>query len=444
MTLHEYGIALRRHWLVIAVVAVLGAVSGWGVSQLLPERFRAQATVMIIPARGDSTSELVQGSNYVQSLVQTYTILARSPFVLDPVIRDLGLGDTASQLANRTDVEAPLNTVVLTIGVTDADAEQARSIADAIADEFAIAVADASPEGERGEPAVRVSIIQPARAPSVPISPNTRMNAAMGGVAGLGLGVLAALGLRRFGGRIDDADDAREAIDEPFLGTVGRAPRAGVPRTLRERPSGRVAESLRQVTAALKFVDLEDERRVLLVTSAAAGEGKSSVSLGLALTLAELGHRVLAVEADLRRPTFADSTGLEGAAGLTSVLLGDATLADVAQPWGNERLHVLASGALPPNPGELLSSPRLRSIIDGARAHYDYVVVDTAPVLSVSDALWLAPAVDGAIVVARAHRTRRETLRRALEALGGTPAPVLGVVLNGVAQARSPYLDPDG
>ena len=79
MTLHEYGIALRRHWLVIAVVAVLGAVSGWGVSQLLPERFRAQATVMIIPARGDSTSELVQGSNYVQSLVQTYTILARSP-----------------------------------------------------------------------------------------------------------------------------------------------------------------------------------------------------------------------------------------------------------------------------------------------------------------------------------------------------------------------------
>ncbi|GEK78809.1 polysaccharide biosynthesis tyrosine autokinase [Agrococcus baldri] len=439
MTLHEYATALLKHWLVIVVLAVLGAAAGYGASQLMDERYRSETTVMISPARGDSTIELVQGSNYVQSIVQTYAVLARSPVVLQPVIDDLGLDETAARLAARTDVEAPLNTMVIEIGVTDATPGAAQEAADAIAAEFADAVADTSPEGADGLPAVRVSVISPARAPLSAIAPNTRMNTVLGGGAGLAVGILAALALRRFGSRLGSLDDLEDAVEVPVLGAIGRTGSGGVVEALREHPGGRVAESVRQTTAALKFVDMDREHRVLLVSSAGAGEGKSSTSLGLALTLADVGSRVLLVEADLRRPTIAQMTGIEGAIGLTTVLVGDATLAEAAQVWGNERLHVLPSGPKPPNAGHLLTSARLRAIIDQARAEYEYVIIDTPPVVAVSDALWLAPAVDAAILVARADRTRRDALRRAITAMDGSPAPVLGVVLNGVALARSPY-----
>ncbi len=444
MTLHEYAAALLKHWLVIAALALLGAAAGYGLSQLMDERYRSETTVMISPARGDSTIELVQGSNYVQSVVQTYAVLARSPVVLQPVIDELELDETAARLAARTDVEAPLNTMVIEIGVTDATAETAQDAADAIAAEFADAVAETSPEGPDGQPAVRVSVISPARAPLSPIAPNTRMNTVLGGGAGLAIGVLAALALRRFGNRLSSIEDLEAAVDAPVLGAVGRAGSVGVVESLREHPTGRIAESMRQTTAALKFVDMDREHRVLIVSSAAAGDGKTSTSIGLALTLAEVGSRVLLVEADLRRPSIASMTGIEGAVGLTTVLLGDASLADAVQVWGNERLHVLPSGPKPPNAGHLLTSARLRALLDQARAEYEYVIIDTPPVVAVSDALWLAPAADAAILVARADRTRLDALRRAIAAIDGTPAPVLGVVLNGVALARSPYDQPAG
>ena len=163
MTLHEYVSALLKHWVAIVLLAALGAGAGYAASQFIPDRYRAETSVMIVPARGDSTSELVQGANYVQSLVETYAVLVRSPIVLEPVIENRGLQETAAQLAARMDVNAPLDTVVIEIGVSDASGETAAQVADAVAAEFADAVADSSPEGPDGQPAVRVSVIAPAR-----------------------------------------------------------------------------------------------------------------------------------------------------------------------------------------------------------------------------------------------------------------------------------------
>lgn len=441
MTLHEYAMALLKHWLVIVVLALLGVGAGYGISQLMDERFRAETTVMIIPARGDNTSELVQGSSYVQSLVETYTVLTRSPVVLEPVIERLGLRESAAALASRMDVDAPLDTVVIEIGVSDATGADAAEAADAIAAEFAIAVADTSPRGADGEPAVRVSVIAPARIPTVPFAPNTRLNMMLGAGVGIVTGVLIALALRRFGGRVSDVEDLHDATAAPVLGAIGRAGSQGVVVAIREHPSGRIAETVRQTAAALKFIDMDAEHQVLVVTSAAAGEGKSSTSLGLALTLAEVGSRVLLIEADLRRPSIAVQTGLEGAVGLTTVLVGDATLGDATQAWGHERLHVLPSGPKPPDPARLLTSNRLRSLFELARSSYDLIIVDSPPVLAVSDALWLAAVSDASILVVRAEKSRRDRIRKALAAMDGTPAPVLGIVLNNAALPKSPYDD---
>ncbi|WP_406247011.1 polysaccharide biosynthesis tyrosine autokinase [Microbacterium sp. M] len=445
MTLHDYLTALRKHWIVVVLLAAIGAAAGFGYSQFLPDQYRAQASVIVIPVRGDNTSELVQGSNYVQNLVQTYTVLATSPAVLDPVIEELEIAETPTRLANRVDVSAPLNTVVIEIGVTDATPDGAQSTADAIAAELAVAVGEFSPTGSDDRPAVRIETIAPAQLPRNPVAPNTRMNTIIGGAVGLACGVVTALLLRRFGSRLTSRTDIAEATEQPLLGEVLEAPGGReLASTILARPDSRVAESLRQLAASLKFLEVDDQRRVILMTSAASSEGKSSVSLALALTLAEVGHRVLYLEADLRRPTAARYTQLEGSVGLTTVLIGDSTLEDAVQEWGHPNLRVLTSGVLPPNPGELVASGQLHAIIRQAREDYEYVIVDTAPVLSVSDALWLAPEVDSVLFVVRAGATKRESLQSALTALGSTHQSHLGIVLNGVRKSdKSPYYAQD-
>lgn len=444
MNLDDYVAALRKHWIVILVLTALGGAAAYGYSQSLPKQYQSRSSVIVVPARGDSTSELMQGSNYVQNLVQTYTVLATSPTVLAPVIKSLDLTISPTALARSVAVDAPLNTVVLDISVTDPVPEQAQRIAAAIAKQMAVAVADNSPRSSDGTAAVRVETIAPAQLPSIPSSPNTRNNTALGLMAGLALGVAFALLRRRFGTRLASTEDVQDITQLPILGEVVSAEdgREFVS-ALRDHSQTRVNESLRQVTAGLKFVTVDRQLKVILTTSASSSEGKSTVSLGICHTLAEIGFSVLYVEADLRRPSAAVYTGVLPDAGLTTVLMGDASLADVTQPWGHPNISILASGPLPPNPGILLSSGMLHRILDEAKKSYDYIIVDTAPVLPVSDALWLAPMVDACLVVARANRTKREELTEALARLDRSGAAVLGVVLNDVKpQTRSPYYQP--
>jgi capsular exopolysaccharide synthesis family protein len=201
-----------------------------------------------------------------------------------------------------------------------------------------------------------------------------------------------------------------------------------------------VAESLRNVVAGLRFVDVEHTKRVLLLTSPSASEGKTSVSLGISITLAEVGNKVLYIEADLRRPKATQYTQLDGTVGLTSVLLGDHSLEDSVQQWGNPNLHVLLSGKLPPNPSQLLSSDQLRGLIAHAAQIYDYVIIDSAPVLPVADATWLTSLVDGTLLTVRVNRTTRQAVVRAVNLVDGGQAPLLGIIVNGgTDKSSSPY-----
>lgn len=441
MTLHDYATALRKHWVILLVLTVLGAALGYTVSQFLPPQYRSGFQAVIEAARGDNASELVQGANYVQSLVPTYLIIASSPTVLQPVIEELELTESPVDLARRVDVSSPLNTKVIDVRVTDPDPKRARAIADAIAEQLRVTVEELSPQDAEQRPAVRSRVIAPARVPEFASEPDTKKNVALGAAAGLGVAIAYALLRRRYGSRLMTGADIIDTTDTPLIGEIGRSSDGrSIAATMRSAPDGRIAESLRQLTASLKFLGIDEDRRVILITSAAAGEGKSSVSMGLALTLAEMGHSVLYVEADMRRPSAARYTQLEDSVGLTTVLLGEATLAEAVQPWGHPGLSVLTSGVLPPNPGQVISSGQLTAIIRAARANYDYVIIDTAPVLAVSDAQWLAPLADGTLLVARANVTKRQDLRQAIATFNSNAQDVLGVVLNDVRRTdRNPY-----
>lgn len=445
MPLQDYLTTLKSHWALILICALLGAGVAYAYSQVVVPQYRSQADVLVLPARGDNPAELAQGANYVNSLAQTYTLLAVSPEVLEPVIDELGLETTPNQLAKSIDVEVPMDTYVLQIGVTGPDKELARDVADAIADQLSLTVPEVSPEGDDGRPSVQVTTIAAASNPSYPIYPNTKKLGLIGIAIGVAVGVAVAIFRRHFGSRLDSGADVNTVTDIGVLGEIPDAGgRRGLVRAIRNSPQGRSAEALRQLAASLRFINLGGDRRVLMVTSGSAEEGKTSVSLGLALTIAEAGSSVLYLEADLRRPSAATHTGLETSVGVTDVLVGDTTISDAAQQWGHPGLSVLSRGAEPPNPGQILASDELGHLINSAREQFDFVVVDSPPVLAVSDALWLSANVDGTLLVARAGRTRIADFRRTLDAMERADHPVIGIVLDGVKGGRrSPYVIED-
>lgn len=445
MTLQDYVDSLRKHWLVIIALTILGAGAAFGYARTLPPEYSSTAAVMVVPQRGDSTNELVQGTSYVQSLVQTYAVLASSPLVLSPVIDELNLEGTPTQLAKRVSVVNTLNTVVIEISVTDSSAEQAQRIAEAITDSLIAAVPAVSPSDADNQPAVRLETIAPARMPQAPIGPNTRLLTLIGAAIGLALGVAYALFRRVLGTRVTERADISAVTDAPVIGEIvaWRRNYSILSTMLRSRDS-RSAESFRGLAANLKYVAVDRDLRVVMMTSSAPHEGKSSVSIGLATALAEPGHSVLLIDADLRRSSIATQLQLEGSVGVTSVLVGEATFEEAVQHSESMNIDIIAGGAPAPNPGQLITSHRLRELVEEAREKYEYVIIDSAPALVVSDALLLADLADGVLVVARSGRTRRKQVINVLATLKSTHKDVVGIVLNAVKRKeRGPYYVPD-
>ena len=167
-----------------------------------------------------------------------------------------------------------------------------------------------------------------------------------------------------------------------------------------------------------------------MVASAVPSEGKTTLVLNLSLALADIGHRVVIVEADLRRPKLSTYLGLVGGVGLTNVLAGTAELDDVVQRYGDDEVFVLASGPTPPNPGELLASSHMQALIGKLRGQYDFVLVDVPPLLPVADASGLAAHMDGVLMSVRYGTTRKEQLHQAAATITRVGGRTLGVVLN--------------
>jgi capsular exopolysaccharide synthesis family protein len=214
------------------------------------------------------------------------------------------------------------------------------------------------------------------------------------------------------------------------LGVVPYDPTAGKhPLVDADQQSPR-AEAFRTLRTNLQFADVDRPPRVIVVTSPLPSEGKSTSACNVALTLALGGARVVLVDGDLRKPAVGKYLGISNAAGLTSVLAGRHELRDVVVTYGRDTLSILPSGPTPPNPSELLGSQQMSDLLATLANHSDIVVVDAPPLLPVTDAAVLASAADGAVLVLKHGKTRREEALRAVQALEAVNAKLLGTVLN--------------
>jgi len=473
---YAQGIWRRRVAILLAVLVIVGF--SMVISSSRPTVYRATAEVLVqtsgVELALDPTGRAAADP---KRLVETEIRILASPAVREAVRIALGEAPTVSaEPAGEADVIA--------IHAENGSAERSATIANAYADAYvavrrqqtddAAAAATAEIQKRVGELQTQIDAVPPAQAtardplvaqqsalrqqldrlqvlravksgasqvvtsaaqPTSPESPRPGRAGLMAGIIGLALSVGIALLLEKMDDSLRSKDQLQKAAGVPVIGsipTVGSFVSMGRPTVVSlATPRSAAAEAYRTLRTAMQFLPLDGVTTVQ-VTSPTSGDGKTTTLVNLGVALARAGQQVVLVCCDLRRPKLHEFFGMTNDVGFTSVLLGKVPLsAALQQVPDQERLYVLASGPLPPNPSELLSSRRAREVLSSLRVEAEVVLIDSPPVLPVSDAMIIAGLADVTLLVCAADRTSMRDVTRAVEQLRQVEAPLVGAILNG-------------
>jgi capsular exopolysaccharide synthesis family protein len=432
MELRQYLEFLKRRLPLLLILPLLAGLAAYFGTQQVTPTYRATTSVLVNQTQAPG---VLQYNDILTSerLTSTYAQMVELRPIISQVNEQLGLQLTDQQLKDKIEVAPVRNTQLLRITAEDHDPVTATLIANATARIF---IADNG--GKTGLRPGTISVAELADVPRTPASPNLRLNIAMAVICGLLLAGLAALLFEYLDDTVKGAREIEEA-GLATLGTVRRTSSRSTDATLKEVPSeALIWEEYRQVRTNVHFSLLGSEGKSILVTSPNAREGKTTTAMGLAAVLAQAGHKVILIDTDLRRPALNRLVNSHNSFGLTGLLLSETanvTAAMVKTPHPNLRL--IPSGPVPPNPSELLMSEQFWRIIVAARSMADYLILDSPPVLPVTDAMIIAERVDATILVVESGKTRSGALQRARLALGQAQARVIGVVVNKAKSRRS-------
>ncbi|TWP35897.1 polysaccharide biosynthesis tyrosine autokinase [Leekyejoonella antrihumi] len=437
MDLQTYLRIFQKRWRAVLAVLVVVVLLAGAYTLLSPKKYASSLQFFVSTSDSTDASQLAQGSTFSQARVTSYTQLVTAPVVLNPVITQLHLNTTAAELGGQVAAIVPPNTVLINVDVTASSPDQAQRIAAAIGKQFPKTIDNLEKVSKNSASPVKVTVTKSAIINTPPVSPRPTRNLALAVVLGLLLGLGVAVLRHVLDSKVRTKDDV-EALDED-LTVIGAIPfdndASQHPLLVLSDPHSHRAEAFRAMRTNLRFVDASNHPRSIVMTSTLAGEGKTTTTANLALTLAEAGATVCLIEGDLRRPKLLEYLGMEGAVGLTDVLIEAADLADVLQPFGKHRLAVIGAGQLPPNPSELLGSPVMKETLHRLEARFDYVLIDAPPLLPVTDAAVLSTIVGGAVMVVGSGLVSRDQLQTALESLHAVKGKVLGVALNRIPRS---------
>jgi capsular exopolysaccharide synthesis family protein len=407
------AILSKRRFGVIAVIMLTVAFSA-ALALVTPPRYEATATLALTP-KIDRTQGFISATD-LSALLSTYAETAKSRVNRSRAEQILG-----RKLPGEVDTSTVGGTGILRITGSAATPNEAQDTASAAAQGFQDSIKD--------NPLISVSPIDPAIAPTTPVQPRPPLIVAIGAILGLLAGISYALVMERLRRRIESPAEIHEITDKPV---VGRLPRH---RALQRQPASLVwnqdrmtglQESYRALRTNVQF--LAEGKRVIEVTSPDPEQGKSTVVANLGTALAQIGIDTVIVDADLRRPTQHRIFGVDNSTGLSTLLSVRSPQIDL-KPSGLPNLWVIPSGPLPPDPTEMLHV-RFESLVDRLRELDALILIDSPPVLPVSDARLIAPHCDGVLVVVSAGSAKPVALGSALERLAIVQASLLGIVLN--------------
>ncbi|GAA3530699.1 polysaccharide biosynthesis tyrosine autokinase [Nocardioides daeguensis] len=435
MDFKQFLTVLRRRWTSIVTIILLALGVSAAITFTRTPMYESKTQIFLTVDVRDTTdayAALLFASNRAAS----YATVVKSTELAERVIDQLDLDMTPEQLASRIDAEVVESTSLIQITVKDENPRDAQTIADVTTEEFTSYVAGLeTPGGSTDESQIRAQITDKASYNASQVSPDVVLNLVVAALIGILLGIGLAVAREILDRTIRTADHVAELTESPVLASIG------FDGDIRSAPlltdlGGFAArtEAFRLLRTNLQFIDLDHQPRCLVITSAVPGEGKTMTSTNLAVALAQTGRNTLIIDADLRRPRVASTLGLDPAIGLTTALVGKTEIHDAIQVHEASGLHVLASGAKPPNPTEILQSKITHDLIRRLRSSYDMVIIDAPPLLPVADASVLAKLADGVIIVVRHAKTTKDQVNEAINRLNQVGARLYGVVVNMVAK----------
>ena len=457
---------ISKSWLIALVAVVCAVVTFFGTLFFVTPLYQSSAMFYVNNNSfnmSDMSLSSITSADITASknLVNSYIVILKTRESINDVIDYAGVNRTYSQVNSMISAASVSSTEIFRVTVTSPDPEEAEKIADAIAYILPKRIANII-EGTSAK--VVDSAVQPSR----PSSPNYTKNTLMGFMAGLfGCAALIVL-LELLDITVRNEDDIAQSCSHPVLASVpdmnlhvkggyyygygkrkSRSKSAGKDTKQSELVGGNIsftaAEAYKLLRTKLQF-SFADEKdcRIIGVSSALAGEGKSLTAINLAYTTAQLGKRVLLIDCDLRRPSLADKLPLKKTSGLSDFLAGQSGAENLIQLCGikdDERaFHAIAPGRIPPNPMELLSSARMEKMLEQLRGSYDYIILDLPPVGEVGDALAIAKFTDGILLVVRQDFCDRISLNTAVRQFAFVDAKLLGVVFNCAREEHAGYV----
>lgn len=409
---------LVRRWPTLILLTLVGIGLAVVYLSVATPRYTAHADVLVVPPAKQSAVAVSERT------IQSYAHVLGGRSIAARVVEDLGLPDSTSSVDRHLDAQVLDGTSVLRVTTDSRSRQLAADLSQSAAESFVAWLGVQDTE-------LKASVVEAAATPAQPSSPAKLPWLIAGGLLGLLVGLVVAAARNAADRGIHSPAELEEAAGAPVLGAIAYD-RAAVQTPLitslgTHHPR---FEAVRILRTNLQFLDIDRDNKVITITSSLAGEGKSTTACNLAIALAQAGSRVALVEGDLRRPRIGEYLGVEKSVGLTTVLVGRVTLNAALQQVATPGLDVLASGALPPNPSEILQTGAMRSLVSDLRHRYDIVLIDAPPLLPVTDASLLASISDGAILVVRHGETGLDEVRTATNRLRSVGARLLGTVLS--------------
>jgi polysaccharide biosynthesis transport protein len=444
MELIRYAHVLRRWAWMIILCPFVAAVAAAIISFLLPPVYQANVSLLVRPAQ-PLTVDPGSATLTSDQISRTYAQLMTERPLLEQVNADLDLHTTPENLAKLIKVSPQVNTTIIDVSADNTNPSLARDIANTLVSDF-IAQVKSIEQQENTNPTSQTKdnlvVVSPAVTPVKPISPNIPLNTIIALIGGLVVALAIAF--------LMEYVDQSIKTDEDLTIRVGLIPIAHVPFTQSaKKKRGELvslqselptAEAYRNLRTNILFSGVDRKLTSILVTSAFPGEGKSRTAANLAVVLAEAGHKTLLIDADFRRPSQHRIFGIVSNVGITNLILQDRTEAEAVHAVeGIPNLWVVPSGPRPPNPSEMLGSARMVALLERFAHHFTYVVIDTPPVMAVTDALVVSAKTDATLLVAEQGRTTIPGLKHTREAIERVGGRTIGVVMNKLRAEGSGY-----
>ena len=432
MELQAFVSLIRRRWPIVVLAFVVCLAGSAALSESQTKQYSATARMIVNVPDVVNVNQAVQANQLTSELMQTYAKMVDDNITTGRVANRINHRIPGGLIKGKISASALPQTFLIDVRAGDADPAFAATLTNQTAEALKSVIDQLGKSS-----GIEATILSSASVPTKPVSPQPTRDITVGGFLGLALGAVVALSMDALDRTIREGEVAADVFGAPVLCSIPKQRGLASDPLVALKPGGSpTGEAYRALRTAIRFRESSQNLKSVLVTSAAAGDGKSTIAANLAIAMSLDGAKTILIDADLRRTRLNSIFDLPEGKGLTDILLGKATLNEALVPW-SRGLSILQVGTYTLNPSEALGSQAMVKVLEEAQRVADIVIVDAPPALPVADPAVLAALVDGTVLVCRWRKTSLHAASATRSMLDNVGADVIGVVLNAEGGGRN-------